>query len=153
MVLHDARWRRRRPHRSVITGRSGFLPEDFPGKSQQRIVPLDRVRVIGHFSDSLGIEIPLVPFFGSMGVAPATGRINSAPPTTHAGNLDNKELHAGTILYITALETALRGRFQFIVRKDMTSPALTARAWRAPIAAARTARTGRTPRRADSPRK
>lgn len=124
--------------------RSGFMPEDFPGKSQQRIVPLDRQRMIGHFSDSLGIEIPLAPFFGSMGVAPATGRINSAPPTTHAGNLDNKELHAGTILYIpvkargalfeagdghaaqgdgevdiTALETALRGHFQFIVRKDM----------------------------------
>ena len=124
--------------------RSGFLPEDFPGVSKSRIVPLDREKMIGHFSDSLGIEIPLGPFFGSMGVAPASGRINSAPPTTHAGNLDNKELVAGTILYIpvkvrgalfqagdghaaqgdgevdiTALETALRGHFQFIVRRDM----------------------------------
>lgn len=124
--------------------RSGFLPEEFPGQSKQRIVPLDRTRMIGHFSDSLGIEIPLNPFFGSMGVAPASGRIHSAPPTVHAGNLDNKELVAGTILYIpvkakgalfeagdghaaqgdgevdiTALETALRGHFQFIVRKDM----------------------------------
>lgn len=126
--------------------RSGFLPEDFPGTSRSRIVPLDRQRMIGHFSDSLGIEIPLRPFFGSMGVAPtlAQGRINSAPPGTHAGNLDNRELVAGTILYIpvhargallevgdghaaqgdgevdiTALETALRGRLQLIVRKDM----------------------------------
>ncbi len=124
--------------------RSGFMPEEFPGQSKSRIVPLDRERMIGHFSDSLGIEIPLAPFFGSMGVAPASGRINSAPPSQHAGNLDNKELHAGTILYIpvkvkgalfeagdghaaqgdgevdiTALETALRGHFQFIVRKDM----------------------------------
>jgi acetamidase/formamidase len=126
--------------------RSGFLPEDFPGVSRSRIVPLDRARMVGHFSDSAGIEIPLRPFFGSMGVAPAPekGRINSAPPGTHAGNLDNKELVAGTILYIpvhargalfeagdghaaqgdgevdiTALETALRGRFQLIVRKDM----------------------------------
>lgn len=124
--------------------RSGFMPEEFPGQSKQRIVPLDRARMIGHFSDSLGIEIPLNPFFGSMGVAPATGRINSAPPSQHAGNLDNKELIGGTILYIpvkakgalfeagdghaaqgdgevdiTALETALRGHFQFIVRKDM----------------------------------
>lgn len=124
--------------------RSGFMPEEFPGQSKQRIVPLDRERMIGHFSDSLGIEIPLNPFFGSMGVAPSSGRINSAPPSTHAGNLDNKELGAGTILYIpvkargalfqagdghaaqgdgevdiTALETALRGHFQFIVRKDM----------------------------------
>ena len=126
--------------------RSGFLPEAFPGVSRSRIVPLDAKRMIGRFSDSLGIEIPLAPFFGSMGVAPppARGRVNSAPPDIHAGNLDNKELVAGTILYIpvhvrgalflagdghaaqgdgevdiTALETALRGRFQFIVRKDM----------------------------------
>ncbi len=126
--------------------RSGFLPEDFPGTSKSRIVPLDRARMIGRFSDSLGIEIPLRPFFGSMGVAPppVRGRVNSAPPDIHAGNLDNKELVAGTILYIpvhvrgalfqagdghaaqgdgevdiTALETALRGRFQLIVRKDM----------------------------------
>lgn len=126
--------------------RSGFLPEDFPGVSRSRIVPLDARRMVGIFSDTAGIEIPLRPFFGSMGVAPARarGRINSAPPGTHAGNLDNKELVAGTILYIpvhargallavgdghaaqgdgevdiTALETALRGRFQLIVRTDM----------------------------------
>lgn len=124
--------------------RSGFLPEDFPGTSRSRIVPLDTVRMLGHFSDSAGISIPLHPFFGSMGVAPPTGRVNSAPPAKHAGNLDNKELTAGTILFIpvhvrgalfqagdghaaqgdgevdiTALETALRGRFQLIVRKDM----------------------------------
>ncbi len=130
-----------------FSSRSGFLPEDFPGAARTRIVPLDGTRMIGHFSDSLGIEIPLRPFFGSMGVAPppARGRINSAPPDIHAGNLDNKELVAGTILYIpvhvrgalfqagdghaaqgdgevdiTALETALRGRFQLIVRKDMS---------------------------------
>lgn len=126
-----------------FSSRSGFLPEDFPNTSKTRIVPLDRQRMVGHF-DSTGIEIPLRPFFGSMGLAPATGRINSAPPSTHAGNLDNKELTAGTILYIpvksrgalfqvgdghaaqgdgevdiTALETALRGKLQFIVRKDM----------------------------------
>jgi acetamidase/formamidase len=126
--------------------RSGFLPEDFPGVSRSRIVPLDRARMVGVFNDTTGIEIPLRPFFGSMGVAPppARGRVNSAPPGQHAGNLDNKELVAGTILYvpvnvrgalfqagdghaaqgdgevdITALETALRGRFQLIVRKDM----------------------------------
>src|SRR6202040_2725191 len=92
------------------------------------------------------IEIPLHPFFGSMGVAPpeSAGRISSAPPGIHAGNLDNKELVAGTKLFIpvhapgalfevgdghagqgngevdiTALETSLVGTFQFIVRKDM----------------------------------
>jgi acetamidase/formamidase len=81
-----------------------------------------------------------------MGVAPepAEGKINSAPPGTHAGNLDNKELVAGTTLFIpihakgalfevgdghagmgngevdiTAMETSLTGVFQFVLRKDM----------------------------------
>ena len=126
--------------------RGGFLPEDFPGESRFRVIPLDLTHMVARFSDSLGIEIPLHPFFGSIGVAPSPeqGRINSAPPGTHAGNLDNKALVAGTILYIpvhtrgalleigdghagqgdgevdiTALETALRGRFQLIVRKDL----------------------------------
>ncbi|HET9424213.1 MAG TPA: acetamidase/formamidase family protein [Gemmatimonadaceae bacterium] len=124
-------------------GRGGFLPEDFP-YSRTKIVRLDTTRMVGKFSD--GIEIPLRPFFGSMGVAPpaAMGRVNSAPPGIHAGNLDNKELVAGTTLFIpvhvrgalfeigdghaaqgngevdiTALETSLRGRLQLIVRKDM----------------------------------
>jgi acetamidase/formamidase len=122
---------------------SGFLPDDFPS-SRTKIIPLDRTRMTAHFSDS--VEIPLHPFFGSMGVAPpeANGRINSAPPWIHAGNLDNRELGEGTTLYIpvhtkgalfevgdghagqgngevdiTALETELTGTFQFVVRKDM----------------------------------
>jgi hypothetical protein len=100
--------------------------------------------MIAHFAD--GIEIPLHPFFGSIGVAPpdVSGRISSAPPWIHAGNLDNKELVAGTTLFIpihargalflagdghagqgngevdiTAMETSLIGTFQLIVRKDM----------------------------------
>ncbi|MGE5728390.1 MAG: acetamidase/formamidase family protein [Gemmatimonas sp.] len=126
--------------------RGGFLPEDFPGESRFRVIPLDLQHMVARFSDSLGIAIPLHPFFGSIGVAPRPeqGRINSAPPGMHAGNLDNKSLVAGTILYIpvhtrgalleigdghagqgdgevdiTALETALRGKFQLIVRKDL----------------------------------
>jgi acetamidase/formamidase len=122
---------------------SGFLPDDFP-YARTKIIPLDRKRMLARFSDS--IEIPLHPFFGSMGVAPpeANGRISSGPPWIHAGNLDNKELVAGTTLYIpvhakgalfevgdghagqgngevdiTALETALTGAFEFVVRKDM----------------------------------
>ncbi len=35
-----------------------------------------------------------------MGVSPPDGKIDSAPPFAHAGNLDNKELVAGTTLYI-----------------------------------------------------
>ena len=121
----------------------GFLPEDFP-YARMKIIPLDERRMVARFSD--GVEIPLRPFFGSMGVAPpeVSGRISSAPPWIHAGNLDNKELVAGATLYIpvhakgalflvgdghagqgngevdiTAMETSLVGTFQFVVRKDM----------------------------------
>ena len=123
--------------------RSGFIPEDFTA-GKNRIIPLDTITNLAHFAD--GIDIPMQPFFGSVGVAPpaAMGRINSAPPGIHAGNLDNKELVAGTTLYIpvhtagalleigdghagqgngevdiTAMETALRGTIEVIVRKDM----------------------------------
>ena len=74
----------------------GFLPMEFP-YSRQRIIPLDLAKMIDHFAP--GIEIPLHPF-GSMGVAPGAGRVDSAPPFSHAGNMDNKELVAGTTLYI-----------------------------------------------------
>ena len=121
----------------------GFLPDDYP-YARARAIPLDAKRMIANFAN--GINIPLHPFFGSMGVAPpdVTGRISSNPPWVHAGNLDNKELVAGSTLFIpihtrgalfevgdghagqgdgevdvTALETSLIGTFQFIVRKDV----------------------------------
>ena len=117
----------------------GFLPMEFP-YSRNRFIPLDREKMIGHFAP--GIDIPLHPFFGSMGVAPGQGRVDSAPPFSHAGNMDNKELVAGTTLFIpvaakgalfvagdghagqgngevdiTAMETFLTGTFKFIVHK------------------------------------
>ncbi|MEP6691966.1 MAG: acetamidase/formamidase family protein [Gemmatimonadaceae bacterium] len=128
---------------NAFGGKSGFLPEDF-GYAKMKIIPLDARTMLAHFAD--GIDIPLRPFFGSIGVAPppSMGRLNSAPPGIHAGNLDNKELVAGTTLFIpvhtagalleigdghagqgngevdiTALETSLVGTFQVIVRKDM----------------------------------
>ena len=54
-------------------------------------------RNVAKFSEH--IEIPLRPFFGSMGVAPpaAAGRVSSAPPGTHAGSLDNKDLLGGLL--------------------------------------------------------
>ena len=77
----------------------GFLPEDFD-RRRTRIIRLDEKRMVGHFGK--GIEIPLRPFFGCLGVAPPpeAGRISSGPPGVHAGNLDNKELVAGTTLFI-----------------------------------------------------
>jgi acetamidase/formamidase len=83
-------------------GCSGFLPENCDRSVPQKIIPLDRKRMTAEFKP--GIVIPLRPFFGSMGVAPAAdaGRVSSNPPGRHAGNLDNKELVAGSTLLIPA---------------------------------------------------
>src|SRR5579859_3964630 len=121
----------------------GYLPDDYP-YSKIKIIPLDEKRMVARFAP--GIEIPLHPFFGSMGDAPpeSAGRFNSAPPWIMGGNLDNKDLVAGSTLYlpvhapgalfeigdghagqgngevdITAMETSLTGTLQFVVRKDM----------------------------------
>jgi len=77
--------------------KSGFIPEDF-GYAKMRIIPLDAKRMVADFAPT--IKLPLHPFFGSMGVAPppASGRVNSAPPGIHGGNLDNKDLVVGTTL-------------------------------------------------------
>jgi len=126
-------------------GCSGFLPENCDRSVPQKIIQIDRKRMTAEFKP--GIVIPLHPFFGSMGVAPAAdaGRVSSNPPGRHAGNLDNKELVAGSTLFIpvfvsgalfeigdghaaqgdgevdqTAIETSLRGRVQLTVRKGMT---------------------------------
>jgi acetamidase/formamidase len=122
----------------------GVLPPTDFEKGRTKIIPLDMQRNVAKFAEN--IEIPLHPFFGSMGVAPteAKGRVSSGPPAEYAGNIDNKDLVAGTRLFIpvfvkgalfevgdghagqgngevdiTAMETSLVGTFQFVVRKDM----------------------------------
>src|SRR3954470_17704841 len=125
-------------------GCKGFLPQNCEQDAPFKVLALDRQRMTSEFLP--GIVIPLHPFFGSMGVAPApeTGRLSSNPPGRHAGNLDNRELVAGSTLYIpvfargalfeigdghaaqgdgevdqTAIETSLRGRLRLTVRKGM----------------------------------
>ena len=122
----------------------GALPEEFTS-FWQRVIPINREKKTAEVAR--GVVVPVTrPFFGIMGVAPhaSMGRISSAPPGVHAGNMDNKDLAAGAVLYLpvhvpgalfsagdahaaqghgevdlTAIETGMRGRFQFIVRKDM----------------------------------
>ena len=122
----------------------GTLPEDFPTYSMLHI-HLDDQAMLGRMP--WGTEIPLNPFFGVIGVAPppAWGRITTIAPREHGGNLDCKELVAGTTLYLpvfnegallsvgdghaaqgdgevcsTAIETALSGTFEINVRRDFT---------------------------------
>ena len=120
---------------------AGFLTDDFP-YARMKIIPLDRQRMVARFGP--GVDVPLQPFFGSMGVAPppAFGRYDSTPPTIIGGNMDDKALTVGTSLYlpvqapgalfevgdghagqgdgevdVTALETSLVGTLQFVLHK------------------------------------
>ncbi|RAH99885.1 amidase [Acuticoccus sediminis] len=122
----------------------GTLPDEFDAVT--RIHPsIDAAK--GTARLPWGTEIPLAPFFGIMAVAPPPhwGRIPSMQPRKFGGNMDNKELGAGTTLYlpvftegalfsagdghavqgdgevcITALETGLTGNFRLTVRKDLS---------------------------------
>jgi acetamidase/formamidase len=121
----------------------GALPDDFPDLHLMHLT-LDRERMTGRLP--WGLELPLAPFFGVMAVAPppAWGAVSTLPPRRNGGNLDNKELVAGTTLYlpihvdgalfsvgdghgvqgdgevcVTAIETGLVGTFRLTVREDM----------------------------------
>jgi acetamidase/formamidase len=125
-------------------GCNGFIPANCDPGVPQKILKINKQTMTSEFKP--GIVVPLRPFFGSLGVAPAPelGRVSSNPAGRHAGNLDNRELVAGSTLYVpvfvpgalfqigdghgaqgdgevdqTGLETSLRGRVQLIVRKDL----------------------------------
>jgi acetamidase/formamidase len=129
---------------NVIIPLLGTLPYDF-NEPRKVNLPLDLKRQVATMP--WGLELPLKPFFGVMGVAPPAGwgRVTSVAPQAFAGNLDNKELGAGATLFlpvfvegglfscgdghgaqgdgevcITAIETALRGKFEFILREDLS---------------------------------
>jgi acetamidase/formamidase len=120
---------------------SGTLPDEFP-YARFKLIRIDPRAGTAEFRP--GVKLKLAPFWGSIGVAPPSmiRRLSSGPPGPHAGNLDNKELVAGSVLYlpvhvpgallsmgdghalqgdgevtITALETSLRGTVQISVRK------------------------------------
>ena len=78
---------------------AGTLPHDFKAPFLTHI-PVDRAR--GTCRMPYGVELTLAPFFGVMGVAPppAYGTISTIQPREHGGNLDNKELTAGTTLFL-----------------------------------------------------
>ncbi|HZH27817.1 MAG TPA: acetamidase/formamidase family protein [Azospirillaceae bacterium] len=119
----------------------GALPDDFDEWHQVHL-PIDRANMTSRMP--WGVDLPLRPFFGVMGVAPppAWREITSIAPRRHGGNLDNKELGPGATLYLpvhvpgalfsagdghavqgdgevnlTAIETGLVGTFEFHVRK------------------------------------
>lgn len=120
---------------------AGTLPDDFP---QFHVSHIAIDRATGTCRPDWGPQMTLAPFFGTMGVAPpgAYGRLSSREPREHGGNIDNRELIAGSTLLlpvweagalfsvgdghgrqgdgevcVNALETNLDGEFTFLLHK------------------------------------
>ena len=76
----------------------GLLADDFP-KGKVRWYRVDQKKMTFEFSP--GIEVPVRPFPGTIGVElPEAGSWSNVPPGRHGGNMDNKDLVAGTALYL-----------------------------------------------------
>lgn len=120
----------------------GLLPDAVQSFDKQ-VIPLDRDTGLATLLP--GVTIPTRPFFGILGVAPPPGwgRIPSNAPRSHGGNMDCKELVAGTTVFLpvsvegalfsagdghaaqgdgevdsTALETSLEAQLRLRVRED-----------------------------------
>ena len=119
----------------------GLLADEFPEPSYR----VTRVPGIGERAEFLpGIRVPVVPFCGEVGVAPARGPLSTIPPDVHGGNMDTRHLTAGATLFLpvfvagarlsmgdghaaqgdgevcgTAIETPMRAVVRLTVRKDV----------------------------------
>lgn len=121
----------------------GALPDQFT-EHRLRFIALDLDRSIAEFPPQSGIQIPLQPFFGILGVATAEPNRSSIPPGNYGGNLDNKELCPGSRVFlpifvpgalfsigdghsvqgdgevdVTALETSMNGAITLELHKDL----------------------------------
>jgi acetamidase/formamidase len=126
----------------------GALPEKF-NQRKLRFLPLDLENNRAEFPPQSGIKIPLNPFFGILGVSPEEMNISSTSPGIHGGNMDNKELQAGSRVFlpvfvpgallslgdghaaqgdgevdVTAIETSMNGTIQLNLHKNnkLTAP-------------------------------
>jgi acetamidase/formamidase len=127
---------------NIIRPGKGTLPDDF---DQPATVHFDIDPAMGTIAAPWGGVLAARPFFGIMATAPrpADGRCSSIIPGYFGGNLDNKELIAGSTLYLpvsaegglvsigdghasqgdgevclTAVETGLSGRFRISIVRD-----------------------------------
>ena len=76
----------------------GLLAADFP-EPWLRISAVDAVAGVVHFGD--GLDLPLAPFPGTLGVAPPEpGPHSVIPPRRWGGNLDVRHLVAGTTVLL-----------------------------------------------------
>ncbi|MGC4075999.1 MAG: acetamidase/formamidase family protein [Rubrivivax sp.] len=110
---------------------------DYPG------IPVDRDSIVENHGVLEGVRIPVRPHFGVIAVAPAvTGLVDSVPPSSFGGNLDNWRVAKGATVYLrvgvdgallsvgdphasqgdselcgTAIECSLTGVFQVVLHK------------------------------------
>jgi acetamidase/formamidase len=121
----------------------GALPKQFT-EPRLRFIPLDLEKGVAEFPIGSGIRIPIQPFFGILGVATAETSRSSVPPGSYGGNIDNRELQAGSRVFlpvfvpgallsigdghsaqgdgeinVTAIETSMNGTIQIRLRKDL----------------------------------
>jgi acetamidase/formamidase len=76
----------------------GVLADDYP-QGKVRWYAVDRKSMTYEFLP--GIRVPVTPFPGTIGVElPEKGMWSNVPPGKHGGNLDNKDLVAGTVFYV-----------------------------------------------------
>ncbi|MDY7024520.1 MAG: acetamidase/formamidase family protein, partial [Cyanobacteriota bacterium] len=122
----------------------GALPTEF-SEPRLRFIPLDLERNVAEFPPNSEIFIPLVPFFGILGVATSETNRSSIPPGIYGGNIDNPELQAGSRLFlpifvpgalfsigdghsaqgegevnVTAIETSMNGTIQLKLHQDLS---------------------------------
>jgi acetamidase/formamidase len=120
----------------------GAMKERF-SEGHLRFIDLDLDKGVAEFPQGSGIQIPIRPMFGILGVATPEIR-SSVPPGNYGGNIDNPELQAGSRLFLpifmhgalfsvgdghaaqgdgevcgTAIETSMNGTIQLVLRKDM----------------------------------
>ena len=128
---------------NVVSPLKGMFGTETP-QQKTTIIPIDLASGVAEIAP--GLHVPTRPFFGQLGVAPPPewGRLDSRPPNRHGGNIDCKELIAGTRLFLpvavpsalfsagdghaaqgdgeinqTAIETCLQGQLRLTRRGDL----------------------------------
>ncbi len=122
----------------------GALPQQFD-QSRLRFLPLNLDNNTAEFPPGSGIHIPLIPFFGIVGVATPQTQRSSIPPGVYGGNLDNPELQVGCRIFLpvfvpgalfsigdghaaqgagevngTAIETSMNGTIELHLHQDFS---------------------------------
>ena len=123
----------------------GTLPGEF-ASGREKVVYLDLKKKTAEYAP--GVVVPLArPFWGSIAVVPppSVGRVTDQRPNAWGANMDNRDLIAGTTLYLpvfipgallslgdghaaqghgevagSAIETSLKGEIQVVLHKGKT---------------------------------